>query len=141
MNLSSHYAVICSGQVAESRAFYVTNFGFTVTFDSGWYVSLVLPDAPEYQLAIVDYTHPTVPEPFRKPVQGLILNFEVEDVDAEYERLRVANLPIHLALRDEPFGQRHFLTSDPNGVLIDVIKIIPPSEEFAGQYTSEIWKP
>jgi len=37
-------------------------------------------------------------------------------------------------LRDEPFGQRHLITSDPGGVLIDTIKPIPPSTEFAAQY-------
>ena len=34
----------------------------------------------------------------------------------------------------EAFGQRHFITADPNGVLIDVIKPIPPSAEFAANY-------
>lgn len=42
-----------------------------------------------------------------------------------------------LALRDEDFGQRHFITRDPNGVLIDVIKPIPPSADFAALYASE----
>jgi hypothetical protein len=68
---------------------------------------------------------------------GLILNFEVEDVDSEYERLRDAGLPLHLEIRSEDFGQRHFITSDPNGVLIDVIMVIPPSEEFAAQYDKD----
>ena len=45
-----------------------------------------------------------------------------------------AGLPMLLPLRDEDFGQRHFITQDPNGVLIDVIKPIPPSAEFAAQY-------
>ncbi len=39
-----------------------------------------------------------------------------------------------LALRDEPFGQRHFITRDPNGVLIDVITPIEPSPEYAAQF-------
>ena len=43
-------------------------------------------------------------------------------------------IPILLSLRDEDFGQRHFITSDPNGVLIDIIKPIPPSEAYAAQY-------
>ena len=34
----------------------------------------------------------------------------------------------------EAFGQRHFIPADPNGVLIDVIKPIPPSAEFAANY-------
>ena len=141
MQLSSHYAVICTDKVAELRTFYTQHFGFALTFDSGWYVSLQLPDNPQYQLALLDYTHETLPAAFRKPVQGLILNFEVDDVDAEYERLVKANLPIHLTLRDEAFGQRHFITADPAGVLVDVIKIIPPSAEFASQYLSDAANP
>ncbi len=53
----------------------------------------------------------------------------MEDVDSVYRTFLDASLPIHLELRSEDFGQRHFITSDPNGVLIDVIKVIP----FAGE--------
>lgn len=67
----------------------------------------------------------------------MILNFEVEDVDAEYARLAASGLPILLSLRDEDFGQRHFITADPNGVLIDVITPIPPKGAFAGLYSPE----
>ena len=67
----------------------------------------------------------------------MLINFEVEDPDAVYERVVAAGLPILRTLRDEPFGQRHFITSDPTGVLIDVIKPIPPSEEFLAQFAPE----
>ncbi|TGU42219.1 glyoxalase/bleomycin resistance/extradiol dioxygenase family protein, partial [Mesorhizobium sp. M00.F.Ca.ET.186.01.1.1] len=74
----------------------------------------------------------------RTSTQGLILNFEVNDVDAEYDKLiQKAGLPVHLDIRDEPFGQRHFITSDPNGVLIDVITVIPPTEAFSSQYVDQ----
>ncbi|WP_343294143.1 hypothetical protein [Ruegeria sp. ANG-R] len=46
-------------------------------------------------------------------------------------------MPILKTLTDESFGQRHFITCDPNGVLIDVIKPIPPVGEFVDQYTPE----
>ena len=75
-----------------------------------------------------------IPEAGRGRVAGLLLNFEVEDVDAEYARAQVAGLPVLQELRDEAFGQRHFITQDPNGVLIDVITPIPPSPEFLAQY-------
>ena len=39
-------------------------------------------------------------------------------------------------IQDEDFGQRHFITADPNGVLIDVIKPIPPSAEYAALYVA-----
>ncbi len=44
--------------------------------------------------------------------------------------LRAAGLPILLDIRDEDFGQRHFITADPNGMLIDVIKPIPPQRRI-----------
>jgi hypothetical protein len=37
-------------------------------------------------------------------------------------------------LRDEPWGQRHFIGVDPQGVMVDVIELIPPSPEFLAQY-------
>jgi catechol 2,3-dioxygenase-like lactoylglutathione lyase family enzyme len=132
MQLSSFYPVIGTKHVSESKDFYTKHFGFSVTFEADWYVSL---KKDNYELAILDYTHPTVPERFRKSVQGLILNFEVDDVDAEYERLvEKGKLHVELELRSEDFGQRHFITSDPNGVLIDLITVILPLEEFASQY-------
>ena len=48
--------------------------------------------------------------------------------------MQAAGLPVLRTLRDEDFGQRHFITADPNGVLIDVIKPIEPSAAFLGQY-------
>ncbi|WP_117214205.1 VOC family protein [Allorhizocola rhizosphaerae] len=132
MKLSSFYPVICTPRVAEAREFYTRLFGFEVTFDAGWYVSLRRGD---YELALLKEDHPTVPAAYRRPVRGLLLNFEVDDVDAEYERLVVREgLPPQLDLRSEDFGQRHFIVADPAGVLIDVITPIEPSVEFAAQY-------
>ena len=137
MNLASFYPVICTDNVEESARFYTTHFGFEVTFESDWYVSLKTNEQSYFELALLNPKHPTVPEHFRKPLDGgLLLNFEVDDVDHEYARLKSAGLPIILDLKNEDFGQRHFITADPNGVLLDVIKIIPPSEEFAEQYTA-----
>ncbi|MDX3106944.1 VOC family protein [Nonomuraea angiospora] len=135
MELTSFYPVICTARLQESRDFYTGLLGFETTFEAGWYVSLRRPGTPAYELALLDHTHPTLPEAYRAPVRGLLLNFEVADVDAEWERLVVgAGLTAELALRSEDFGQRHFIVADPNGVLIDVITPIAPSAEYAGQY-------
>ena len=53
---------------------------------------------------------------------------------AEDARAVAQGLPILLALRDEDFGQRHFITQDPDGVMIDVITPIAPSAAFQAQY-------
>jgi uncharacterized glyoxalase superfamily protein PhnB len=134
MKTTSYYPVLMTDDVAATADFYVRHFRFKRMFDSGWYVHLQSSEDKRVNLAIMNGNHETIPEPGRGRVSGLILNFEVKDPDAEYERAVAAGLPILHSLRDEDFGQRHFITADPNGVLIDVIKPIPPSAEFAAQY-------
>ncbi|MFF0746911.1 VOC family protein [Streptomyces sp. NPDC004111] len=135
MQLTSMYPVICTEHIKEARDFYTGLLGFEVTFEDDWYVSLRRPGEHPYELALVHHRHPTLPEPYRRPVQGLLLNFEVTDVDAEWQRLVVeGGLKPELELRSEDFGQRHFIVADPSGTLIDVITPIAPSEEFAAKY-------
>jgi len=143
MKLTSFYPVIMTDRVEETAAFYAEHFGFGKVFEADWYVSLQLSSGERtYELAILDGTHPTVPSRYQANAAGLILNFEVEDVDAEYDRLiRVARLPLALDIRSEDFGQRHFITSDPSGVLIDIITVIPPTGAYSDQYSEEVWKP
>jgi catechol 2,3-dioxygenase-like lactoylglutathione lyase family enzyme len=137
MKLTGFYPVIGTAKLRESRDFSTRLLEFETTFEADWYVSLRRPGAPGYELALLDHTHPTIPEGHRVPAQGLLLNFEVEDVDAEWERLVIGEgLHPVLALRSEDFGQRHFIVADPNGVLIDVITPIAPTEEYAEQYVS-----
>ncbi|MAS13666.1 MAG: glyoxalase [Nitratireductor sp.] len=137
MKTTSYYPVVMTEKVAETAAFYCAHFGFHPAFEADWYVHLQSSSDPSVNLAILNGNHATVPESGRGQVSGLILNFEVDDVDTEYERLKGAGLPMLLELRDEAFGQRHFITADPNGVLIDIIKPIPPSAEFADQYSPD----
>ncbi|MDA3643997.1 VOC family protein [Saccharopolyspora indica] len=135
MMLTSFYPVLCTARLQESRDFYTGLLGFETTFEADWYVSLRRPGPPSHELALLDGTHPTLPAAYRENAQGVLLNFEVADVDAEWDRLVVrGGLSAELELRSEDFGQRHFIVSDPNGVLIDVITPIAPTEEFAGQY-------
>ncbi len=133
--LTSFYPVLCTRKLSESAAFYKNLFGFETTFENEWYVSLRRTEPPHQELALVDAGHPSVPEGFRQPVQGVLLNFEVADVDAEYARLvDGAGLRPQLPLRSEDFGQRHFIVAAPDGVLVDVISPIEPSAEYADAY-------
>jgi uncharacterized glyoxalase superfamily protein PhnB len=114
--------------------FYVTHFRFKPLFESDWYVHLQSEEDETVNLALLKGDHDTIAESGRGKAGGILLNFEVEDADAVYRRCITAGLPILKTLTDEAFGQRHFITADPNGVLIDVIKPIEPSPEFLAQY-------
>jgi len=139
MKLNSFYPVIMTDKVSETSLFYQKNFHFSAVFEADWYVSLKKEDTA-YELAILEKQHETVPVSYANPVQGLILNFEVNNVDQCYhELIKEKNLPIHLDIRNEAFGQRHFITSDPNGILLDIISVIPPDESFRENYKEQIW--
>jgi catechol 2,3-dioxygenase-like lactoylglutathione lyase family enzyme len=76
---------------------------------------------------------------FRRPAAGVLVTVEVDDVDVVHERAQARRLPIELSLRSEDWGQRHFITRDPNEVAVDVVQVIPvTSEEAAAQYASDL---
>jgi catechol 2,3-dioxygenase-like lactoylglutathione lyase family enzyme len=137
MKCTQFYPVIMTGDVAGTADFYRRHFRFKAAFESDWYIHLQSEEDEAVNIAILDGDHQTIPEEGRGRASGLLINFEVDDVDAEFARAKKAGLPILLSLRDEAFGQRHFITRDPNGVLIDIIKPIPPSGEFVAQYVNQ----
>ncbi|MCR9255803.1 MAG: VOC family protein [Alphaproteobacteria bacterium] len=138
MRCTQYYPVIMTGDVAGTAAFYRAHFGFKPVFEADWYVHLQSLEDEAINLAILQGDHETIPETGRGRASGLLINFEVEDVDAVYRRLVEEGLEMLLPLRDEAFGQRHFITRDPNGVLLDVITPIPPNAEFLAEYAPEV---
>lgn len=131
--INSFYPVIMSNKIKESKDFYMKYFNFELTFENDWYISLKSED--NIELAIINSAHSTIPEKFRNLSQGIILNIEVDNVNNEYKKLiSTNNLPVISDIKDEEFGQRHFIIEDPNGILIDIIEVIPPTDEFKTQY-------
>lgn len=134
--MRTSYPVLCSEDVAASARFYRDHFGFEPTFESDWYVSLRHPAAGS-ELAILDPAHESVPDGYGTPARGVLVNFELDDVDAVAERLEAAGVPVVQPLRSEAFGQRHVIVRDPGGVLVDVITEIEPSPEFLAAFGRE----
>ena len=135
MQCTQFYPVLMTERVRETARFYIDHFGFVPQFEADWYVHLQSATDPALNLAVLARGHATIPAAQRQAsVGGLLLNFEVADVDAEYARAQAAGLTMLLPLRDEDFGQRHFIAQGPEGVLIDVIAPIEPSAAFQAQY-------
>lgn len=134
MKINASYPVICTDKLIQSKAFYSDYFGFETTFEAQWYVSMRSKASPDYELALLDFRHSSLPESYRKQAQGVLINVEVPNVDDVYDDLKHKDLPMILDLKSEEWGQRHFITKDPNGILIDVIQNIPPSVEFSEHY-------
>lgn len=130
MTLTGAYPVLMSADVAAASRFYCDRLGFEPTFTTDWYVSL---RRGAWELAVLDPHHESIPAAYRgRAATGVLVNLEVDDVDAEHRRLVIdGGLEPVLALRSEPFGQRHFILPGPDQVLIDVIQPIKPDPEWA----------
>ena len=126
---SAYYPLLQVRELAASAAFYRELFGFTDVFVSDWYIHLRAPNGTQ-ELAFITYDHATIPPEGRVVTSGLVLSFEVADAGAEATRFATKGVKITQGLRDEVFGQRHFIAIDPNGILLDVITTIEPDPDW-----------
>jgi hypothetical protein len=79
--------------VAGTAAFYIRHLAFAPLFEADWYVHLQAKGDPGVNLAILQGDHETIPEAARGRASGLLLNFEVEDVDTLYDEAIAAMAP------------------------------------------------
>lgn len=116
-------AGIITSKIAETKAFYTEVLGFGVTFENEFYLLLHTPGHSS-ELSFLLPDHPSQQALFHRPFagQGVYLTIEVDDVDALYEEIQNKGVPIKIAIRDEPWGDRHFAIQDPNGIGIDLVK-------------------
>ena len=132
--MKSLFPDICSFALAESREFYVELFGFEVVFEIDWYLQLRSPFDPNLQIAFIARDHPSVPDRFRVAPQGVFVTVESPDVDAIYEKTLNLGHELVVPLVDEEWGQRHFVVTDPNGLPVDVFRLIPPSAAYSKEH-------
>jgi predicted enzyme related to lactoylglutathione lyase len=105
-----------------SAAFAQRHLGFTRAMAADGFVSLERPDAG-FNLIYLRTGLPTF-----KPAalaghdaDGLLVAFVVEDVDAEYARLIDEGVAITTPIETEPWGERYFQITDPNGVVLQLV--------------------
>lgn len=111
---------ILSDRLPETRDFFTGLLGFQTGYDTDWYVQVSAPDNPALEVGIWRRDHELVPEPYRRPPQGVILTVVVDDVDAVHERAIEIDVEVVEPPRDRFYGQRGCLLLDPNGLLVDV---------------------
>ncbi len=134
--LQDLYFVVVTKKYKESIAFYQQNFGFEIAFGSSWFTYMQSPGERPFGLAIMGEDHPTAP-PKLPPFQanaGAFLTLQVEDAKATFEKLKAQGATFTYSLHDEPWGQRRFSLTDPNGLFIDVVQQIEPKPGYWDKY-------
>lgn len=120
---------------AASAQWFADHFGFTSNIDIGWYVNTQHEGHANLSLDFVQEDHESLPDVLRgKQVAGTLLAFLVEDVDAEERRLRQEGLDVVLPLVTEPWGQRRFQVAGPDGVVVEVLQMVPPSPDWMAEH-------
>jgi catechol 2,3-dioxygenase-like lactoylglutathione lyase family enzyme len=120
---------IITPNIAATQAFYVNHLGFQAVYEADWYVHL---KNGEIELGLMAPGLPTQPAAFQQSYggAGVWISFEVEDVDAEYERLQAAGVSCDAPPQDRPWGERQFVVRDPNGFALNIAKSIPADPAF-----------
>jgi uncharacterized glyoxalase superfamily protein PhnB len=134
INPISSFPVFIVESLDAAKAFYLNHFGFDLVFENEWYVHLVSESG--VQIGFVLPNQPTQPEIFRPSYNGngVIFSLEVENADSAYAEAKQKSLDIVLDLRSEDWGQRHFSVKDPNGIYLDIVQAIEPTEEYQQDY-------
>ena len=107
--------------VAASARFLTTHFGFTEDMSADGFVSLAREDAG-MNVVFLRRGMDMLPEDQRQDhASGLILAFEVDDLDGELARLQAEGVAVTMPLRSEEWGERAFQVRDPNGVIVELL--------------------
>ncbi|MBT2507150.1 VOC family protein [Streptomyces sp. ISL-98] len=114
--------------VPASVGFLTTHFGFQEAMAADGFASLTREDA--VNVIFLKRGIEVLPEGFRdQHAAGVIVAFTVDDLPAEYERLKGAGVDISMELREEPWGERLFQVTDPNSVIIQLVDWVTPAGE------------
>jgi catechol 2,3-dioxygenase-like lactoylglutathione lyase family enzyme len=106
-----------------SGAFAQRHLGFEEEMAADGFVSLSRADAGFNLIFLRTGLATFKPVSMRdRDADGLLIAFVVDDVDAECARLEREGVAITTPLETEPWGERYFQVSDPNGVVVQFVQ-------------------
>lgn len=114
--------------MAASRDFLLTHLGYQVAVAADGFVSLTRGDGAADIVLLRRGTEVLPAEQRDREAGGLILALTVTGLAAEERRLREAGAPITMPLREEPWGERLFQLTDPNGIVVQLVEWVTPGE-------------
>ena len=113
--------------VRESRDFYSRVLECAVVHEEAgedgepWFVLLRLGQTElGFMKPGLEFQAPIFRSAFRG--EGAWIAVDVHDVEAEHARIRALGVAIAADLREEPWGDKHFVILDPNGIGVDLVQ-------------------
>ncbi|MEU2270936.1 VOC family protein [Streptomyces olindensis] len=128
MQITASTVSLTVDDVAASRSFFTTHLGYEERMAADGFSSLSRPDAAA-DIVLLRRGMEVLPSDQRdQRAGGLILAFTLDSGIAQAEdRLRAAGVEITMPLREEPWGERLFQVTDPNGVVVQFVEWASPT--------------
>ncbi|KAM3099098.1 VOC family protein [Phormidesmis sp. 146-12] len=109
--------------VTASAEFVKQHFGFSEEMSADGFVSLSRQDAGFNLIFLRTGLETFKPVAMRgHRADGLLIAFVVDNIDAEYTRLKAEGVTITTPIETESWGERFFQVTDPNGVVIQLVQ-------------------
>lgn len=129
MNITASAISLNVPDVEASARWAEQHLGFTVAMAAEGFRSLTRPDAG-INLIYLRTGLPTFkPQAQAASASGLLVVFTVDGIDDEYLRLQDEGVDIVTPIETEPWGERYFQMSDPNGVIYQLVQWMTASHD------------
>jgi predicted enzyme related to lactoylglutathione lyase len=117
---------LSSEAFVASRDFYVAMFDLVVSVElDDWYLQLMPESDTMLNIGFIRPDHELFAgRAASSGTYGVVLTIHVDDVDEAYQRAKRIGAEIAADIRNEDYGQRHFLVVDPNGLVLNVMSAL-----------------
>lgn len=132
MNITAAAISLNVADVEASAAWAQRHLGFTEAMAADGFCSLEHPQAGMNLIYLRTGLSSFKPASAAGAADGLLVVFTVDDIDTDYARLVDAGVDIVTPIETEPWGERYFQMTDPNGVVYQLVQWAAPTDP---QYT------
>ncbi|RDL44397.1 glyoxalase [Marinomonas piezotolerans] len=131
IEIDAMFPVMVTTNLEAVKTFYETVFGFNAVFyEADFYLHLISPSSG-VQLAFLVPDHASQPD-FLRPLMspdGYVVSLEVKDALHAYTEAKKMELTMAMELKEEVWGQLHFILEDPAGFRIDVVQHLTVTDQ------------
>ena len=129
IEIDAMFPVMVAENLEAMKQFYETVFGFKAVFyDANFYLHIISPNN-SIQLGFLlpnlvsqpEFLHPVMPS------EGFVISLEVKNAALAYSEAQKMNLNFIMDLKQEEWGQIHFMIQDPAGFSVDIVQHLEPT--------------
>ncbi|WP_431043110.1 VOC family protein [Streptomyces sp. P1-3] len=133
MRITSSAICLTVDDVAASADFFTQHFGFRTEMEADGFASLGRDDAAP-NIVLMRRGVDVLPANIRdRRAEGVIVVFTVDDLAGEEARLRAEGVDITMPLREEPWGERLFMVTGPNDLIVELVEWVTPASSASAE--------